>query len=109
MPLLHGPFCCTLCWCTVLATFVESVFLDGSVTYELCGSHVLRCWVFACVRARRCACVSERAFCVYVHVSVCDVKMNLKMNGTTPLEYGAEVIKVNDAHAAYTSGRRGSP
>ena len=29
------------------------------------------------------------------------------MNGTTPLEYGAEVIKVNDAHAAYTSGRRG--
>ena len=59
--------------------------------------------------ARVCACVSERAFCVHVRVSVCDVKMNLKMNGTTPLEYGAEVIKVNDAHAAYTSGRRGSP
>ena len=55
-----------------------------------------------------CACVSERAFCVYVHVSVCDVKMNMKMNGTTPLEYGAEVIKVNDAHAAYTSDRRGT-
>lgn len=61
-----------------------------------------------CVCAHVCACVSERAFCVYVHVSVCDVKMNLKMNGTTPLEYGAEFIKVNAAHAAYTSDRRGS-
>jgi len=73
------------------------------------------CCVVVCLRvcARVCArvCVCFRARVLRTCACQCLWCQNEFENerDNAPLEYGAEFIKVNAAHAAYTSGRRGSP
>lgn len=68
------------------------------------------CCVVVCLRVCARVCVCFRAHVLRTCACQCLWCQNEFENewDNAPLEYGAEFIKVNAAHAAYTSGRRGT-